>query len=569
MKVTQNNKYYLAASVSLLTFAVYLFSLHHEFVEWDDSMYVFENPHIRSFDMSFLKWAFTGFHAGNWHPLTWISHAVDYAIWGLNPLGHHLTNIVLHSVNTFAVVFLVIGLIRAVRERTSGDESWLDEKMMLITAGVTGLLFGLHPLHVESVAWVAERKDLLCALFYMLSLMAYTKYAQADSDETRGKEATLLFSDKRYLYSLGFFMLALLSKPMAVSLPAVLVILDWYPFGRIQSLKSFWKSVINKLPFIALSLGSSVLTILAQRAGGAMVSMELAPLSTRLLVAGKSLVIYLWKMIWPLNLSPFYPYPQDISLALPEYYLPLFLVLGISLTCLVIAKRQRIWLAAWGYYVATLIPVIGIVQIGNTAMADRYSYLPSIGPFLIVGLLAALLLKAMNALKQRKPAVLLIYSSLAVLVLGSLSYLTCNQIGVWKNSIVLWGYVIEREPDAVPLAYYNRGLVYLKKGQFGPAMADFNKAIVLDPSDYRAYNNLGVIYGQLGQFDSAIECFNITLYLNQSFDMAYVNRGSSYEKIGNRERAVLDYQKACDLGNTNGCKALQRAVSNSLPRGTF
>ena len=253
MNKSQHARYYLGALVFVLTFVLYLPSLGHEFVEWDDSMYVFDNPHIRSFDLSFLKWAFTGFHAGNWHPLTWISHAVDYAIWGLNPLGHHLTNIVLHSVNTFAVVFLVMGLIRAVRERTSGDESWLDEKMMLITAGVTGLLFGLHPLHVESVAWVAERKDLLCALFYMLSLMAYTKYAQADSDETRGKEATLLFSDKRYLYSLGFFILALLSKPMAVSLPAVLVILDWYPFGRIHSLKSFWKSVINKLPFIAFS----------------------------------------------------------------------------------------------------------------------------------------------------------------------------------------------------------------------------------------------------------------------------------------------------------------------------
>jgi hypothetical protein len=294
-----------------------------------------------------------------------------------------------------------------------------------------------------------------------------------------------------------------------------------------------------------------------------MVSMEWAPLSTRLIVAGKSLAVYLWKMVWPFNLSPFYPYPQDVSLASPEYFLPLFLVIGVTLACLVIAKRQRLWMAAWGYYVTTLIPVIGIVQIGNTAMADRYSYLPSIGPFLITGLLAAWVPKAMDAMKQRKQPVLLVYGAVGVLVFASLSYLTFNQIGVWKDGICLWGYVIEREPEAVPLAYYNRGLVYLKKGQFGRAMADFNKTIDLDPSDYRAYNNLGVMYGRLGQFDRAIEFFSITLYLNQSFDMAYLNRGMSYDKTGNRDHALADYQKACDLGNTNGCRALKRALSNS------
>jgi hypothetical protein len=274
---------------------------------------------------------------------------------------------------------------------------------------------------------------------------------------------------------------------------------------------------------------------------------------------------YLWKMAVPLDLIPFYPYPQDVSFSSPEYFLPVVLVLGITMTCIVIAKRQRVWLAAWGYYVATLIPVIGIVQIGNTSMADRYSYLPSVGPFLIAGVLAALMPKAMDALKQRRPAVLSVYGALAILVFGCLSYLTLHQIGVWKNSIDLWGYVIEKEPDAVPLAYYNRGLVYGKNGQFGRAIEDFNKAIALDPSDYRAYNNLGVMYGQLGQFDRAIECFSMTLYLNQNYDAAYVSRGRFYDKTGNRERAVADYQKACDLGNTNGCRALQRALSNPRP----
>ena len=179
MKKIQATKYYLAASVALITFIIYLPDLRNEFVNWDDAIYVYENPYIGSFTVDFFRWAFFDFHAGNWHPITWISHALDYAVWGLNPLGHHLTSIIIHSVNTFVVVFLIIRLLDAVKERTiqSVQSGFLNERTMLITAGMTGFLFGLHPIHVESVAWVSERKDLLCALFFLLSIMAYTKYA--------------------------------------------------------------------------------------------------------------------------------------------------------------------------------------------------------------------------------------------------------------------------------------------------------------------------------------------------------------------------------------------------------
>ena len=176
MKRTQKHTYYLAACVSIITFAVYLSSLHHDFVEWDDAQYVTENPHIRSLNMAFIKWAFFDFHASNWHPLTWISHAVDYAIWGLNPLGHHLTNVVLHAADTFLVVLLIVRLVNASKEtsKKNGSSGFLDERTILITGGVTGLLFGLHPLHAESVFWVAERKDVMCALFFLLSITMYT-----------------------------------------------------------------------------------------------------------------------------------------------------------------------------------------------------------------------------------------------------------------------------------------------------------------------------------------------------------------------------------------------------------
>jgi hypothetical protein len=244
---TGRSQFLLAGGVSLLTFLVYLFSLRNKFVLWDDNRYVYENPHIRSFGVGFLKWAFSSFYAANWHPLTWISHALDYAIWGLNPLGHHLTNSVFYGVNTFIVVLLVLKLM----ENYKGRTGFLDGGGRLLVAGTTGLLFGLHPIHVESVAWVAERKDLLCTLFFLLSIMAYINYAGAIVTESTENSVVSHVFSKKYLLAFGLFIFALLSKPMAVSLPFVLLILDWYPLERIQSLKSFKTALAEKAPFFA------------------------------------------------------------------------------------------------------------------------------------------------------------------------------------------------------------------------------------------------------------------------------------------------------------------------------
>ena len=354
-KMVQYLRYLLAGAVSVLTFLLYLPSLGNEFVEWDDRLYVFGNPHILSLNFSFLKWAFSTFHAYNWHPLTWISHDLDYAIWGLNPLGHHLTNSILHAANAFLVVLLVVKLMEA-GELGFGGRSF-------IAATVTGLLFGLHPLHVESVAWVAERKDLLCALFFLLSVRTYLQYAESISNHSA---SSFSFRHKDYLIALGFFILALLSKPMAVSLPAVLLILDWCPLGRIQSLTSFKAALVEKGPFITLSLLSSIVTIQAQKA--AMELMKVVPLSTRVLVAAKSLLAYVWKMIVPKNLIPYYPYPGDVSLFSAEYSLVIAGVLGITTVCVVFPGNRKFLLAGWSYYVITLLPVLGIVQ-------DMHAYL--------------------------------------------------------------------------------------------------------------------------------------------------------------------------------------------------
>jgi protein O-mannosyl-transferase len=537
---TQNFKYYVAASVALATFILYLPALRNEFVYWDDNLYIFENPHIRSLDAKFFRWAFFDFHAGNWHPLTWISHAVDYTLWGLNPLGHHLTNIVLHAANTFVVVLLVVRLLEVLKERTMerGALKFLSERTILISSGITGLLFGLHPVHVESVAWVAERKDLLCALFFLLSVITYTSYVRIGNHEGARTDSFSRFLDRRYLVTLGFFLLALLSKPMAVTLPVVLLILDWYPLVRIRSFKTLWLASVEKLPLIALSICSSIMTILAQKAGNAVTSLGVVPLSVRLLVAAKSLVTYLGKMLLPLNLIPYYPYPKKVSLFSTEYVLAIGLVIGITATCVVLVKKQKLWLSAWGYYVVTLVPVIGIIQVGNQSMADRYTYLPSLGPFLIVGLCVAWIAEEVIWEKRWNSPVRLFSLSIILILIASLIYLTTNQIGVWRNSVGLWTFIIDKNPEKDPFAYDYRGMVFYKAGRFDKAIEDFNEAIALDPQYAKAYYNRGSVFDEMGKLDKAIADYKMTIALDPLYYEAYYYLDHALIKVGRLDKGV-------------------------------
>ena len=549
--MTEKSKYCLAGSVSLLTFIVYLTSLRNEFLIWDDDLYVLDNAFIRSFDGVFWKRAFLDFSAYNWHPLTWFSHSLDYAIWGLNPLGHHLTNSILHAANTFLVVLVLWELFTAARERGrgTGRPEFLGDRTMLIATGAASFLFGLHPIHVESVAWVAERKDVLCALFFLLSIIAYENFVRAVDNECIRRPSPLLFN-RRYLLSFALFFLALLSKPMAVTLPVVLLLLDWYPFGRIHSRGTFGTAFLEKIPFIVLSCISSMLTIIAQRGGGAIKTMEFSPLSTRLLVAANSIIVYLGKMIVPLDLIPYYPYPKNVSLFDAEYALAIVLVIAITMVCFIAAKRQKVWLAAWGYYLVTLLPVLGIVQVGNQAMADRYSYLPSLGPFVLVGLCIAVVSEKMRTSIESNRLIILFGGVTALVAIVGLISLTVQQIAIWKNSIVFWNYIIEDKSKTTPFAYNNRGTAYDKLGQTDKALADYEKAIALDPSFDKAFNNRAVIFDNKGETERALADYNKAIDLNPSLDKAYRvynNRALLFEKKGLTDKALADYDKAIAL----------------------
>jgi len=548
--------YYLAGFVVLLTVVVYGAALRNEFVNWDDGVYVVENRHIRFIDGEFFKWAFFNFYASNWHPLTWISHALDYAIWGLDPLGHHLTNIILHAVNAFLVVVLAMRLLIAFKERVApdGSRSFLNDRAILIAAGTTGLLFGLHPLHVESVAWVAERKDLLCALFFLLSIMTYVRYADDVSDKAHRAEhigsapCAMRFAfctNKHYLIALGFFILALLSKPMAVTLPVVLLILDWRPFYRISSPKMFLQALMEKTPFAACSLASSIVTIMAQKSGGALAAFDVLPLPVRMMVAAKSLTDYLMRMILPFDLIPFYAYPQaaDVSLFHPSYLPAVLFLLAITTLCMVLVKKGEALLPAWCYYVITLVPVLGIVQVGSQATADRYSYLPGLGPFLLAGLGVAWIVQKTDAVRGRstRTGIRFLIGALAAVSLIALSGLTIRQQGMWKNSVILWTYTVDKTPDAA-FPHMMRAVAFKSAGQIERAIEDYATAISLAPQGFIAYYNLGNIFLQVGRIDDAIELYQRTLALKPDYAEGHNNLAAAFEEKGLLDQAIEQYR---------------------------
>ena len=317
-------------SIFILTLSVYIPALNNDFV-WDDKEYISESTLIRSLDVDSLYRMFTSFSVGNWHPLTSLSHAIDYALWKLNPFGYHLTNIIIHGLNTLLVFLLVIQLVLREKKvyaiQPTSKTSLSFSTQSIAVAGITALLFGIHPLHVESVAWVSERKDLLCAFFVFLSLLYYLSYISS------------VFQKKRWFYfntCLLFFVFALMSKPMAVTLPLILLLFDFYPLKRIRFYSGKTSKQLpilsEKIPFFVLAVALSVVTIIAQKAGGAIENFERLPISFRLLNAINTLMLYLKKMVWPLELVPFYPYPNDNSILDAQY-----LISGIS------REFQAVW----------------------------------------------------------------------------------------------------------------------------------------------------------------------------------------------------------------------------------
>ena len=525
----------LAAALfcAVVTIVCYLPTLQNDFVNWDDNLYVYENPSIRHLDLNLIRAAFLGFHAsGNWHPLTLLSHALDYAVWGMNPMGHHLTSVLLHGANTFLVVIVVMRLIEARRRRGGG----LDEQGGLIAAVVTGLLFGIHPLHVESVAWISERKDVLYAMFYLLGILAYLRYAE------ERKEGGPWWRDRRYALVVVLYVLSLMSKPMAVTFPAVLLLVDWYPLRRFQEKGEF----SEKLPLLALAALSIIVTIFAQRAGDAIATAQMLSASARIIGGIRSLVYYLYLMVFPSGLAPYYHHPLQEQFLSAAFLIPLAVAAGIAATCLAPWRGQRLFSAVFGYYAVALLPVLGIFQVGAQAMADRYTYLPGVGPFLLAGVGCAMLWKKASsgdgALLVLKPAT----AALGLTALIALLFGTARQTGVWKNSETLWNREVQVEPDGF-IGYYNRGTCYLNAGRYMKAVEDLSIAAALKQGNTHsadAYVNRAVALKNLGRLAEAIDDLNTAMKIKPYLWQPYFVRGEIQALNGNCDEAVGDYDKA-------------------------
>ena len=568
------------AAVALITFLVYLPSLGGGFV-WDDELYVKGNLRIRSFDLEFLGFAFTSFVAGNWHPLTMVSLALDHAAWGLNPFGYHLTNVILHALNTFLVAFIVIRLvtIRLVRAGGGGTSKGSACLTPVIAGVVAALLFGTHPIHVESVAWVSERKDVLSALFFLLTVASYLRYAEnLSGDKVKGGYGP-------YLLTLFFFALALMSKPMAVTLPVVLLILDWYPLGRFskglvggggEPGGKTGRALAEKVPFFLMSLASSVITVIAQHSEGAVAALETHAPLTRLLVAARAYIFYLYKTVYPLELAPFYPYPRDVSLFSLEYASGVVLLLAITGVCFITFKKRRLFTALWLYYLVTLAPVIGIIQVGRQAAADRYMYLPSVAPFLLIGVGVAYL--CANSEKRGVRVAVLVA---VVLAISLFSCKTVYQTRIWKDEPTLWKHAISLYPESSALGHYNLGrvydqqglvdtaaghyrasleadpnyfnahvnlgFVYYNQGYIDEAIGEYLLALKLRPTDAAALNNLGLAYDSKGRFSDAVALYKEAVEMDPAYAEARVNLGSSYARLGQLERAAMEFKEALKL----------------------
>ncbi|MGA9111573.1 MAG: tetratricopeptide repeat protein [Smithella sp.] len=546
--------------LAVVTLAVFWQVNQYDFINFDDYFYVTENSHIQSgITLDGIRWAFSTRYFELWHPLLWLSFMFDYQFHGLNAGGYHVTNLILHILSTLLLFWLFCRMTGAL---------W---KSAFVAA-----LFALHPLHVESVAWIAERKDVLSAFFWMLTLCLYVYYT----------EKPVI---KRYLLVVFSFVLALMSKPMVVTLPVIMILLDYWPLCRLQSRKDVTsmpevmpvsinkgkkKNKLNKealkkntspprvqkvsepriagiipiwqlkekIPFFVLSIIMVIITLYNPNTPDMPDSpgFKQFPLISRLANAPVACVTYLEKTLWPHNMAAFYPFPDQI---------PLWQIMGASLLILIITtavivmiKRLPYLFAGWMWFSITIAPVIGILQVSISApyaMADRYHYLPSIG-------LAVMLAWGIPALISNEAIRKKIILPVGIAAIAILAFLTWQQCGYWKDSMDLWNHTL-KVTDYNWLVYNNRGVIYYDLGNYNQAIEDYNRAIEIKPDYAMAYDNRGNAYSSLGNYRQAIEDYNGAIKIKPGYAIAYNNRGIAYGNLGQYQHAIEGYNEAIRL----------------------
>jgi tetratricopeptide (TPR) repeat protein len=499
--------------LAVVTLAIYNPVNRHPFVNYDDDRYVTENPHVRQgLTANTITWALTSTEQANWHPLTWMSHALDVSLFRLNPAGHHFTSVLIHAINVVLLFLLLM---------------WSTNRLW--PSVFVAALFAVHPINVESVAWVAERKNVLCTMLFLLTLMAYGWYVRKPSW-------------KRYLAVFALFSCSLASKPMAITLPFVLLLIDYWSFCRVNPTSGpqpWSRLIIEKIPFFGLSAASAWITMQAQQAGGAVRSTEQFSLGVRFANAIYAYAMYLWKLVWPAHLAPLYPHPGG---SLAAWQVTVAAVALIAITAVTVKFRARRYLlVGWLWFLGTLVPVIGLVQVGDAAMADRYAYIPQIGIFMMIAFGAA------DLAPSRKASLWLPVPAAAILI--ALAFATHRQIDYWQTNRTLWSHALEVTQSNF-IAEDNLGGALILEGKEEEAHPHFEAAARINPRDPMSHSNLGTYDQTHNQLREAIEQYQAAISLTSDpglLAQTYSNLGAAQRSMGEDDAAEQSFEQSLRL----------------------
>lgn len=511
----------------VLTFSVYWQVNQHDFINYDDNRYVTDNLNVQSgITSEGMKWAFTTKDTGLWNPLIWISFMVDYQLFGLQAGGYHLTNLMFHILTSLLLFWIFNRLTGAL---------W---KSAFVAA-----FFALHPLHVESVAWIAERKDILSAFFWMLTLCCYVYY----TEKTSGT---------RYLLTVFSFVLALMSKPMVVTLPLILILLDYWPLGRFQTkhaetnvkelspAKGHLWLLYEKVPFFILSAALVIITLFYAPEKQNMMQeapdIKHFPLLARLANVPVSFVTYLEKTFWPHDMAFFYPFVENIPVW--QIAASSLMIIAITVFVMIMIKKLPSLFFGWFWFAIVIAPVIGIIQISVStpyAMADRYHYIPSIGIAIMLAWGVPYFFKSEIIRKN-------ILFPLGIAFIAMLAVMTCKQCSYWMNTETLFKHALSMTKDN-SLAHNNLGPFLVEAGKAKEAIYHYDEALRIKPYFPAAYNNRGAAYAKLGQYQIAIEDFSKAISIVPIFAKAYLNRANAYDQLGQHEQAIEDFTKLISL----------------------
>src|SRR5438128_4943395 len=512
----------LPVLIALVTFVPFLPTLDNQFVNWDDDDNLVENPHYRGLGWTHLRWMWTTSHIGHYAPLTWMPFGLDYLLWGMNPVGYHLTNLLLHAAN--AAVFYLVA--RRILGLALPGPAQRGNVGLAASAAFAALLFAIHPLRVESVAWATERRDVLSGLFYLLTLLVYLR---AGEQGERGRSG--------YWASVGLFVCALLSKSMAVSLPVVLLILDVYPLRRLGGARGWWgeparRIYLEKIPFVLLALAASGGAFIPVIGGRHMPSLNELSVLGRPAVSAYGLRFHLWKTVFPVSLSPLYELRGQDPLALP-FLLSYGVVPAVTALALILRHRLPGLPAAWLAYVVILLPVLGIFQNGPQIAADRYTYLAGLGWALLAsaGMLAAWRRRSFRV------------TGLAVVVLLGFGTLTWNQVRVWHDSEKLWSHAVAIDPGS-SIGQLSLGLALARHGKLAEAVEHYEAALRLEPGYADAHANAGAALTRQGKLAEAIAHYEQALKTKPDHADAHSNMGAALVGQGKLAEAIEHYQQA-------------------------